>query len=89
MLAIEPDEGWLLVEDIGSRWIGSLPEADRPAALAAGARTLIEIQRTMAERPEDLADLLAAGAQDRGLAGIPGAFAASLAAVGPDAPSLR
>jgi len=84
VLAIEPEEGWLLVEDIGSRWIGSLPESDRPAALAAGARTLIEIQRTMAARPEDLANLLAAGAQDRGLSSIPGAFADALAAVGPD-----
>jgi hypothetical protein len=83
VLAIEPEEGWLLVEDIGSRWIGSLPEADRPAALAAGARTLIEIQRMMADRPGDLTGLLAAGAQDRGLASIPGAFADALAAVGP------
>ncbi|HEY7970433.1 MAG TPA: aminoglycoside phosphotransferase family protein, partial [Candidatus Limnocylindrales bacterium] len=84
VLAIEADEGWLLVEDIGSGWIGSLPEADRPRALAAGARTLIEIQRMLADRPDDLAGLLAAGAQDRGLAGIPAAFAAALAAVGPD-----
>ena len=33
VVAVEQDEGWLLVEDIGSRWIGSLPEAERPAAL--------------------------------------------------------
>jgi len=38
----------------------------------------------MASRTEDLAGLLAAGAQDRGLASIPGAFADALAAVGPD-----
>jgi hypothetical protein len=84
VLAIEPDEGWLLVEDIGSRWVSGVPEADRPAALAAGARTLIEIQRTMADRPEDLAALRAAGAVDRGLAGIPAAFAAAVAAGVPD-----
>ena len=44
-----------------------------------GARTLIEIQRTMADRPDDLADLLAAGAPHR-RAGrdLRSAFAAAL-----------
>jgi len=31
VVAVEPDEGWLIVEDIGSAWVGDVPEADRPA----------------------------------------------------------
>ncbi|HEY7133343.1 MAG TPA: phosphotransferase, partial [Candidatus Limnocylindrales bacterium] len=78
VLAIEPEEGWLLVGDIGSRWVLELPEAERPAALAEGARTLVEIQRAMAGQPHDLAALEAAGSPHRPLDGIPAAFAAAI-----------
>jgi hypothetical protein len=79
VLAIEPDEGWLLLEDIGSSWVLELPEADRPAALREGARTLVEIQRTIAARPDDRAALKAAGSLRRPLAGIPAAFVDAVA----------
>jgi hypothetical protein len=78
VLAIEPDEGWLLVADVGSHWVLELPDAERPAALAEGARTLVEIQRTMAGRPADLGALEAAGSVRRPLAEIPAAFAAAI-----------
>ena len=47
VIAIEPDEGWLIVEDIGSRGSDDLP-ADRAAGLGRGAAALVEIQRTLA-----------------------------------------
>ncbi len=81
VLAIEADEGWLLVEDVRAPWVGDLPEAERPAALAAGARAIVGVQLAMADRPADLAALAAGGAQHRPLAGVPAAFAA---AIGPD-----
>ncbi len=81
VLGTEPEEGWLLVEDIGASWVGELPEAERPAALAAGARAIVGIQRAMAARPADLAALSAAGAPHRPLGGIPAGFEA---AIGPD-----
>ena len=80
VVAIEPDEGWLLVEDVGARLIGEEPESDRPAALELGARTIVEIQSDIARRPDDIAQLLAAGAPHRPLAQVADAFAA---AVGP------
>ena len=81
VLGTEPEEGWLLVEDIGASWVGELPEAERPAALAAGARAIVGIQRATAARPADLAALSAAGAPHRPLGGIPAGFEA---AIGPD-----
>jgi aminoglycoside phosphotransferase (APT) family kinase protein len=86
VLGIEADEGWLLVGDVGSRWVATVPEGDRPAALAAGARTLVAIQQAMATRPEDLAALAAAGAPDRGLGGLAAAFAA---AIGPQSQTME
>jgi len=81
VVAVEPDEGWLIVEDIGSAWVGDVPEADRPAALARGARALVGLQRAMA--PDDGArrTLLDAGAPHRPLADL---VASVAAAIGPD-----
>ena len=67
VVAIEPDEGWLLVEDIGRNWIGDLPEADRPAGLRRGAETLVGIQRAAAGEAAMLAAMVAAGAPHRPL----------------------
>ena len=80
VVAVEPGEGWLIVEDIGSAWVGDVPEADRPAALGRGARALVAIQRAMA--PDDGArrTLLEAGAPHRPLADL---VASVTAAIGP------
>ena len=82
VLAIEPDEGWLVVGDIAATLISELPKGDRANALAIGARALVEIQSVLAGRPGDLAILSAAGAPHRPLGGLAAAFATS---VGSDA----
>ena len=81
VLAMEPDEGWLLVEDIQATLIGELPDTDRPAALAIGSRAIVEIQAATAGRRQDLAVLSDAGAPHRPAAKIPAALAVAL---GPD-----
>jgi hypothetical protein len=81
VVAIEPDEGWLIVEDVGSAWVGDVAEAERPAALARGARALVAIQREFASDAGAIRSLLDAGAPHRPLAGL----VASVAdAIGPD-----
>jgi hypothetical protein len=81
VLATEPNEGWLLLEDIEATLIGELPDADRPAALAIGSRAIVEIQTAMADRPDDLAALGRAGAPHRPAAEVPAALDVAL---GPD-----
>ncbi|MFL5779577.1 MAG: phosphotransferase family protein [Chloroflexota bacterium] len=81
VVAIEPDEGWLIVEDIGSSWIGDAPEDDRPAALGQGASTLVAIQRTFASDADAVRTLLEAGAPHRPLADLVGSLAG---AIGPE-----
>ena len=68
VVAIEPDEGWLVVEDIGAAWIGDLPEADRPAGLRRGAETVVGIQRAFSTDGAAITSLLEAGAPHRPLA---------------------
>ena len=48
VLAIEADEGWLLVEDVAAPLVGEMPAAQRAVGLPAGARALVELQRTVA-----------------------------------------
>jgi len=81
VVAIEPDEGWLIVEDIGSAWVGDVPEADRPTALGRGAAALVAIQRAMAPEVGSLRTLLDAGAPHRPLAELTSSVTA---AIGPD-----
>jgi hypothetical protein len=81
VVAVEPGEGWLIVEDIGSAWIGDVPEADRPAALGRGARALVAIQRALAPDAGSRRTLLEAGAPHRPLADL---VASVTAAIGPD-----
>jgi hypothetical protein len=80
VLAMEPEEGWLIVEDIGTAWIGDLPEAERPAGLRRGAETLVGIQRAFSTDGAAIASLLAAGAPHRPLATL---AAEVEAAIGP------
>ncbi|HEY3162830.1 MAG TPA: phosphotransferase [Candidatus Limnocylindrales bacterium] len=85
VVAIEPDEGWLLMEDLAAPSVEDVPDADRPAALARGAATIIEIQRTFASDPEAHRELLAAGAPHRPLSGMTNGL---IAALGPDGLAL-
>ena len=78
VLAIEADEGWLLVEDLRAPLVGELPAGQRADALAAGARALVELQRSVAGDVEAFA---AAGCPVRPLADMPRQLEAAL---GPD-----
>ena len=81
VVAIEPDEGWLIVEDIGSDWVGDVTQSDRPDALRRGAAAIITMQRELAADHRMLATLLDAGACRRPLGELAQAVAA---AIGPD-----
>jgi len=81
VVAVEREEGWLIVEDIGSAWVGDVPVADRPAALARGANALVTIQRAFALDAGGIRALLDAGAPHRPLSDLVGSVAA---AIGPD-----
>jgi Phosphotransferase enzyme family len=78
VLAIEAEEGWLLVEDVGATLVGELPADQRGDALAAGAQAISELQRSVAG---DLDAFAAAGCPRRSLADMPGQLGAVL---GPD-----
>jgi hypothetical protein len=81
VIAIEPDEGWLLVEDIGAAWVGDAADTERPDGLARGAATLVEIQRTFAADAAARAALLGSGAPHRPLSELVASLASS---IGPD-----
>jgi hypothetical protein len=82
VIAIEPEEGWLLVEDIGSAWVGDVPEPDRPAALGRGAAALVTIQRELAPDAGSIRTLLDAGAPHRTLAELTASVAAAIGPCG-------
>jgi hypothetical protein len=67
VVATEDEEGWLLVEDIGSDWIGDLPEVDRPAGLRRGAEAIVRMQEAFGRDSAAIAALLGAGAPHRPL----------------------
>ena len=69
VLAIEAEEGWLLVEEVGATLVGELPADRRGSALAAGAQAISELQRSVAG---DLDAFAAAGCPRRPLADMPG-----------------
>jgi aminoglycoside/choline kinase family phosphotransferase len=83
VLATEPEEGWLLMADAGGTLIGELPDPERPTALAAGARAIVDIQRSVGSGVETLLGL---GAPRRPLAEIPGLIDAAL---GPEGLSIQ
>jgi hypothetical protein len=82
VVAIEPEEGWLIVEDIGSAWVGDVPEANRPAALARGATALVTIQRAFAPEAGAIRTLLDAGAPHRPLNDLVASVAAAIGPAG-------
>jgi aminoglycoside/choline kinase family phosphotransferase len=82
VLAIEPDEGWLLVEDVGAPLVGEMPAAERAVGLVAGSHAIVELQRRLTG---DLDALALAGCPLRPL----DEMAALLdAAIGPDGIAL-
>jgi hypothetical protein len=81
VVAVEPDEGWLIVEDIGSAWVGEVAEAERPSALGRGAAAMVEVQRTFATDTAAIRALLDAGAPHRPLSDL---VASVATAIGPD-----
>lgn len=78
VLAVEADEGWLILEDLASPWVGDLPVETRVGGLVAGARALTTIQMGLAA---DLAPFVAAGCPRRPLATLADQLDA---AIGPD-----
>jgi aminoglycoside/choline kinase family phosphotransferase len=78
VIAIDADEGWLLIDDLAAPWIGELAAETRTAGLRAGAEVLVVMQRTLVG---DLAPFVAAGCPDRPLAGLADDLDAAL---GPD-----
>ncbi|HET9614473.1 MAG TPA: phosphotransferase [Candidatus Limnocylindrales bacterium] len=81
VVAVQADEGWLIVEDIGADWIGEVPKEDRPAALRRGSAALVSIQRAFAADPSARRALLDAGGPYRPLSSLVDSVAA---AIGPD-----
>jgi len=63
VIAIEPDEGWLLMGDVGSRILGRQPEATWPEAMPR----IAALQRAWAGHTDEL---VAAGAQVRPLGAL-------------------
>jgi hypothetical protein len=71
VVAIDPDEDWLLMRDHGGRLLENEPEAAWPAAMLLAAR----LQRAWIDRT---GDLLAAGGQYRPLSALAAAIPAML-----------
>jgi hypothetical protein len=82
VVAVEPDEGWLLVGDIGSAWVEEVPERDRPAALGRGAAALVGIQRAFAADGAARRMLLEAGAPHRPLSSLAAQVAEAIGPMG-------
>jgi hypothetical protein len=76
VLAVDDDEGWLLLDDIGSAAVAERPDADE-----AAIRRLVALQRTFLGRIDELA---AAGFVRRPFSALPAQLNASLGD-----PSLR
>lgn len=79
VLAIEPDEGWLIVEDVAAPWIFDLPSEAKAAGLAAGAWALVAIQSALAD---DLDAFVAAGCPSRPLDDLAAGVDAALGPAG-------
>lgn len=65
VIAIDADEGWLLIDDLAAPLVGELPAGQRTAGLRAGAHALVRMQRALVD---DLAPFLAASCPRRPLA---------------------
>lgn len=75
VVAIEPDEGWLIVDDVAAPWINDLPADEKGAGLATGARAIIGIQTALAG---DLGAFVTAGCPERPLEDLAAALDAVL-----------
>ena len=75
VVAIEPDEGWLIVDDVAAPWVGDLPSEGKRLGLAVGARAVVAIQAALAD---DLAPFVAAGCPLRPLDDLAAALDAAL-----------
>jgi hypothetical protein len=78
VIAVDADEGWLLIDDLAAPWVGELPAGERTAGLRAGAQALVDLQRALVD---ELAPFVAAGCPDRPLVGLADLLDAAL---GPD-----
>jgi hypothetical protein len=78
VLAIEADEGWLLIEDFAAPLVGEMPAAQRTVGLVAGARALVELQQMVSD---DLEAFVSAGCPLRPIREVPALLDA---AIGPD-----
>lgn len=67
VVAVDADEGWLLIDDLASPWVGELPADQRTDGLRAGARALVGMQRALVD---DLEPFLATGCPRRPLADL-------------------
>ncbi|MDQ3128087.1 MAG: aminoglycoside phosphotransferase family protein [Chloroflexota bacterium] len=81
VVAIDVDEGWLIVDDVAAPWISDLPTDAKRAGLAAGARAVVAIQNALVG---DLDAFVAAGCPIRPLDGLADA---THSALGPDGAS--
>ncbi len=79
VVAIDVDEGWLIVDDVAAPWIGDLPIEAKRAGLAAGARAVVAIQTALVG---DLDAFVAAGCPNRSIEDLAAALAT---AIGPEA----
>ncbi|HEY8847381.1 MAG TPA: hypothetical protein VIM24_12015, partial [Candidatus Limnocylindrales bacterium] len=79
VLAIEADEGWLIVEDVAAPWVGNLPAEQRVVGLAVGAHAIVDLQRAVAS---DLDAFVTAGCPLRPLAEVPELLDAALGSTG-------
>ena len=75
VLAIEADEGWLIVEDVAAPWVGNLPAEQRVVGLSVGARAIVDLQRAVAT---DLDAFVTAGCPLRPLTEVPELLDAAL-----------
>ncbi|HET7703179.1 MAG TPA: aminoglycoside phosphotransferase family protein [Candidatus Limnocylindrales bacterium] len=75
VVAIEPDEGWLIVDDVAASWVGDLPSEGRRAGLVVGAHAVVAIQASLAG---DLDPFVAAGCPVRPIGDLAAALDAAL-----------
>lgn len=75
VVAIEPDEGWLIVDDVAAPWVSDLPPDGKRRGLAVGARAVVAIQAALAD---DLDPFVAAGCPVRPLEDLAVALDAAL-----------
>lgn len=75
VVAIEEDEGWLIVDDVAAPWVADLPPEAKRVGLGAGARALVEVQAALVG---DLDSFVAAGCPVRPLGDLAVAVHAAL-----------